>query len=216
LAEAAVAANAAVSRNFPFAASVAVKAGLGTSRAGRCRKFASFARLVRIIMKARALIIACVLAVSLDPQVVRAQSPAPGASTAPMPAGSAPAATASAAPAPAASGDAAAIDPAIVTRAKDWLHRIQTAKLDRSQLTDQMNATLTDTVASGAAAQFGALGDPTAFTFVDKKSIQTGSAASATIYRFRVTFPSTTLYWLFVVDDAGKIGGLRFAPVPAP
>lgn len=93
--------------------------------------------------------------------------------------------------------------------AKDWLHRLQTASIDRTQLDATMNAALTDDVASQFAARYGPLGDPTDFTFVDTKT-----AEDYTAYTYRVTFKSTTLSWVFAQDNKGKIGGLRLSPIP--
>lgn len=93
--------------------------------------------------------------------------------------------------------------------AKNWLHRLQTASIDRTQLDAAMNAALTDDVASQFAARYGPLGDPTAFTFVETKA-----AEDYTAYSYRVTFKSATLSWVFAQDTAGKIGGLRLSPIP--
>lgn len=130
----------------------------------------------------------------LLPSAAYAQSPAP-ASPAPSPAASA---------APAALPTA---DPAITARAKDWFKRIQTANFDRSQLAANANAALTDTVAKGVAAQLGPLGEPTSFEYVDTRKIGDNTA-----YTYRVAFASTAIYYVFVLDPAGKISGLRLVP----
>ena len=94
-------------------------------------------------------------------------------------------------------------------RAKDWLHRLQTANIDRAQLDPDMNAALTDDLASQFAARYGPLGDPTEFTFVDTKA-----ASDYTAYTYKVTLKKTTLSWVFAQNAAGKIGGLRLSPIP--
>ncbi len=99
------------------------------------------------------------------------------------------------------------VDPAITARAKEWLHRTQTGTIDRAQLDGPMNAALTDAAEKQVAAQFGPLGDPADFTYVDKKSI-----ADSTAYIYRVTFKTTSLYWLFSINGAGKVSGLRYIP----
>jgi hypothetical protein len=143
---------------------------------------------------------ALIIALAGGPQAALAQASPPAPEASPPSA---------AMPEPMASGggDATTVDPAIVSRAKDWLRRLQTATLDRSQLDDQMNAALTEAAAKQSAAQIGPLGPPTAFVFLAKKGFPGNTA-----YKFRVTFKTSTLFWLFVTDDAGKISGLRFMP----
>jgi hypothetical protein len=110
---------------------------------------------------------------------------------------------------PTTSAALAAPSAATTAMAKDWLHRLQTASIDRAQLDAAMNAALTDQVATQFAARYGPLGDPTDFTFVETKA-----AEDYTAYTYRVTFKSTTLSWVFAQDTAGKIGGLRLTPLP--
>ncbi len=98
-------------------------------------------------------------------------------------------------------------DAAITTRAKDWLHRVQSGDIDRTQLNGQMNAVLTDAAIKGAATQFGPLGSPGNFTLVDMRTV-----AGSNAYLYRATFATTSLFWLFSVDQSGKIDGLRFLP----
>jgi hypothetical protein len=142
------------------------------------------------------------VALLLSPTVVLAQaSPAPAAES-PGPAISAePTAPASAA------ADFTTVDPTIAARAKDWFHRAQTATIDRTQLDDKMNAVLTDAAAKQFAAQIAPLGDATAFVFIAGRKF-----AGNTAYKFRVTFKTASFLWLFVLNDAGKISGLRLAP----
>lgn len=94
-----------------------------------------------------------------------------------------------------------------MARAKEWLHRIQTGTIDRTQLDDQMNTLLTDSLVTQVAAQIGPLGEPSTLTFVDQRRIGT-----ATAYRFLATFKAAKLYELLALNDAGKISGLRFLP----
>lgn len=99
------------------------------------------------------------------------------------------------------------VDPKVTAIAKDWLHRIQTANVDRSQLTDQMSAALTPSLVQQVAAQLAPLGDPTAVSFI---GFQT--AGGITVYHFLLTFKSATLNEFLGIDAAGKIAGLRFTP----
>jgi hypothetical protein len=126
---------------------------------------------------------------------VPAAAPAPAASAAP-------AAAASAVP-PATPVAATPADAGVATRAKDWLHAIQTGKIDRSQLDAQANVALTDTMLSQASAQLAPLGDPTAFTLT-QKLVQ----GTSTIYLYKVVFPSITLNEIFVLDPDGKIADI--------
>ncbi|HYL27509.1 MAG TPA: hypothetical protein VEW74_06710 [Candidatus Nitrosotalea sp.] len=101
----------------------------------------------------------------------------------------------------------AVTDPAVMARAKDWLHQIQTGKVDRSQLTDKMNAELTDATLTSVSAQIGQLGDPTSFTLTKKLA-----QGSLTIYVYTATFASVTLSEIFVLDQNDKIAGLLLKP----
>jgi len=133
-------------------------------------------------------------------------SPAPTASA--TPADAAPGSSAAASPAPDASSAATQVDPAVLVRAKDWLHRIQAAKVDRAQLDTQMNALFTDSVITQIATQLGPLGEPSGFTFIAKRRVGTNTG-----YRFLVTFKAVKLYEILAIDDTGKISGLQFLPV---
>lgn len=97
-------------------------------------------------------------------------------------------------------------DPAITARAKEWLHRLETADIDRSQLTSQMSDFLTPDRAKQLATRIGVLGDPTSFVFVSKQT--TGDFV---LYTYRATFKTTVLNEVFALDNSGKIGGLRLA-----
>ncbi len=99
------------------------------------------------------------------------------------------------------------VDPKVTAIAKDWLHRVQTANVDRSQLTDQMNAALTPALVQQVAAQLAPLGDPTAVSFVGSQTVQ-----GVTIYHFVLTFKAGTVNEFLGIDAAGKIAGLRFTP----
>ncbi len=147
-----------------------------------------------------------VAACAVEPSVVVAQSspppaPVPSAAKSPLPNPQSP-------DAPIAVGSAdARVDPAVTARAADWLHRVQTANIDRSQLDARMNALLTDELTKQVAAQYGPLGEPQQFKFVEKKSV-----AGSIAYVYHAKFTSGSLYWIFSIDDAGKVNGLRFLP----
>jgi hypothetical protein len=96
-------------------------------------------------------------------------------------------------------------DAATTARAKDWLHQVQTGKIDRTQLTDKLNAAITDSTLASVSAQLAALGTPTSFTLSSKTTKDV-----YTIYVFTVQWPSITLSETFAVDQTGKIAGLSF------
>jgi hypothetical protein len=122
------------------------------------------------------------------------------------------AATGTPSPAPSATASAAApaqspyADPA--TRAREWLHRMQTGDIDRSQLTDEMNTDLTPGVIKQISDQFGPLGDPQSFTLLGEESV----AGDETAYVYRVVFKTKTVNEVFVLDKAGKVAGIQFPP----
>jgi|HubBroStandDraft_4_1064222.scaffolds.fasta_scaffold841883_1 hypothetical protein len=97
---------------------------------------------------------------------------------------------------------------ALTARAKDWLHRLETADIDRSQLTDEMNTKLTPDLAKQVSGQVSSLGDPTDFAFVDVRTLQGNE-----VYRYRVTFKSGALFWIFATDANGKVSGMQFVPI---
>jgi hypothetical protein len=109
-----------------------------------------------------------------------------------------------AAPAPTPTPDAA-----VMARAKDWFHRIETGNIDRSQLSAQVNAALSDAMIKQVASQVSPLGEPTSFT-----QIQTGTRGGSAYCVYEVTF-STGEKWhyVFAYDPATtKITGLRVLP----
>lgn len=112
------------------------------------------------------------------------------------------------APSPSLSASPGSVDAAILLRAKEWLHRLQTGDIDRSQLDAKVNAALTADVVKQTSAQFSPLGDPVTFTFLGKQPVGTGMTA----YVYRVVFKSATLNEVFVLDKDGKISGIQFPP----
>jgi hypothetical protein len=99
-------------------------------------------------------------------------------------------------PIPAASAAVLPAAPAIMLRAREWFHRMQTGDIDRTQLTTAVSTEYTDALVKTVATMTGALGDPNGFTYIDK-----------------LDFASSSLYFLFTLDGADKISGLRLSPV---
>jgi len=115
---------------------------------------------------------------------------------------------ASPSPAPSASASAQPLDPAVLKRAKDWFHRVQTGTIDRTQLSDDLSARLGPDNVAALAKQTGDLGDPT--TFAVAREIQTDVE---TTYIFRLTFASgQALSWALTIDTTGKITKLTLRP----
>jgi hypothetical protein len=112
---------------------------------------------------------------------------------------------------PAAAANAPTDDAAVAARAKDWLHQIETGKIDRSQLDDRMNAALTDDKLAQVSAQLAPLGDPASFMLVKKSTVGT-----YTVYVYKAQFAAVTLYESFSLDPGGKIGGLYLSPQAPP
>jgi len=93
-------------------------------------------------------------------------------------------------------------------RATEWLHRLQTGTIDRTQLTPAMNKGLTAAVVEQLENQLGPLGDPVAMKLSETKPPFAGN----TSYIFKVDFKNdATVYFIFVLDATGKVSGLRFS-----
>jgi hypothetical protein len=99
------------------------------------------------------------------------------------------------------------VTPEITRRAKEWFHRVQTAKLDRSQLSPQANAAFGDDLVKRIAENLKPLGNPTSFTYVDKRVV-----LDVTAYVYKLTFPSGTFYYYFALNGDGQVDGLRLTP----
>lgn len=111
-------------------------------------------------------------------------------------------------PSPVASPANADAGTEVAARAKEWLHRLQTGDIDRSQLDAAMNSAMTPAVIKQIAADYGPLGDPQSFTFIGSQPVGDKGVVA---YVYRVALKSATLNEIFAVDKDGKIGGIRFA-----
>jgi hypothetical protein len=99
-------------------------------------------------------------------------------------------------------------NPDITARAKDWLHRVQTGNIDRSQLDATMNNALTPDLVKQASGQLSPLGDPVTFTFVSTQPVRD----DITAYVYHATFKSGALNEVFALHKDGKIAGIQFTP----
>lgn len=108
-----------------------------------------------------------------------------------------------ASPAPAASANAD-----MLGRAKAWFASLQTGKVDRTQMTDEMNKDLSDDQLKTLAAKIGPLGDPTAF-----EQVQVGSQAGSSVYTYRLAFSNGDhLNFQVAIDGSDKISGFYVLP----
>src|SRR5580704_1327996 len=78
-------------------------------------------------------------------------------------------------PSPQVTGVDRNVDPTIIVKAKEWFHRFQTGKIDRSQLSDAMIAQ--------EAATLRRFGDPSSFEFIRKYAVG-GAMGYAFLLRF--------------------------------
>ncbi|HET9341486.1 MAG TPA: serine hydrolase [Candidatus Eremiobacteraceae bacterium] len=94
-------------------------------------------------------------------------------------------------------------DLAAVNRAREWIGRISRGDIDRTQLTDQMSAVMTDDIVRSAGAQLRALG-------VLKSIKETGvdEDASGRSYGFDATFAKRGIHLIMGIDASGKISAL--------
>ena len=94
-------------------------------------------------------------------------------------------------------------DRAAVDRTREWVGRLTRGDIDRTQLTDQMSAVLTDEVAHSAGAQLRALG-----ALKNIKETAVDEDASGRSCGFDVTFAKRTIHWIMGIDATGKISAL--------
>ena len=95
---------------------------------------------------------------------------------------------------------------ATIARAKGWLHRLQTAEIDRAQLTPKMQAALAPAAAKAFAEKIGPFGTIETFLPTEEHHVEGNTA-----YVFDVGFQNgTSAYFVFETNDiSGKISGLN-------
>ena len=98
-------------------------------------------------------------------------------------------------------------DLAVTARVREWIGRMQTGQIDRSQLTDDMNKTFTAAVTGDTMEQFAAFGALERLVFKENRSVQ-----EATTYTYLAEFASTTLTIKMAIDANTKIKSLSFDP----
>ncbi len=98
-------------------------------------------------------------------------------------------------------------DATITARAKQWLHRLQSGDIDRSQLTKRMSDALTPTSVISLKQQLGGLGEPSSFIYKGKQL-----TSGETTYLYRLSFSALTATLSLTIDPLGKISGMYLRP----
>jgi hypothetical protein len=94
------------------------------------------------------------------------------------------------------------LDNAVVTRAKDWLNRLASKRLDRSELTPTFSAYLTDDLVS--RENFASLGRLEVIVPISSTTESNGD----TLYEFLVRYPRAQYHYDFEVAPDGKVDGI--------
>ena len=101
-------------------------------------------------------------------------------------------------------------DPAVAARAKTFYHALAAGSIDRSQLSAQANAKLTDAKLKQVAATLAPLGEPVTFEYV--KSLPQGDA---TLHAYLLSFGGAQrLEFVIGFDAQGKVSALALRPYP--
>ncbi len=96
----------------------------------------------------------------------------------------------------------AALDNAVVTKAKEWLDRLATGKIDRSELTPSFSAYLTDALV--AHENFASLGPLQTIVPISSRKEANGD----TLYEFLIRYPHARYRYDFQVAPNGKVDGI--------
>jgi hypothetical protein len=100
-------------------------------------------------------------------------------------------------------------DPAMLAQAKNVFAELQSGKLDRTTLTTEMSAALTDDKLATVKSSIGTLGAPVSF---EQEHAGTQSGVRYGVYL--VTFSNgAKLDFLIGLDGQGKIAGMRLTPM---
>jgi len=117
----------------------------------------------------------------------------------------APAAPAPAMPLPGLAASAAEQNPAIESKAVEWLERVQSGDVDHSQLNKTIDAKLTPQMLATLKKQLAPLGKPYGAAYGGSKIV-----GQTTVYRYVVAFKDGSIEEYISFDQAGKISGLVF------
>ncbi len=98
-------------------------------------------------------------------------------------------------------------DPAIRIRAREWLDRLRTGKIDAGQLTPQMGAALTPAVLKNGASFLNAAGAVTSFKLAGFKR-----EGGYRVFVYTATTATMHMTFTFTLDQQDKIAGLSITP----
>ena len=87
---------------------------------------------------------------------------------------------------------------------------MQTGKIDRTQLTKDMNDALTPEKVAAIAQQLKPLGAPSSFAQKDSSVV-----GAYTVYHYNVAVSGGVLVMTFALDKSGQIAGLNLRPASA-
>jgi D-alanyl-D-alanine carboxypeptidase len=96
----------------------------------------------------------------------------------------------------------AQLDNAVVTRAKEWLGRLASREVDRSELTPAFSSYLTDALV--AHENFASLGQLQTIVPLSSRALSGGDI----LYEFLVGYPHASYHYKFQVAPDGKIDGI--------
>jgi CubicO group peptidase (beta-lactamase class C family) len=112
---------------------------------------------------------------------------------------------------PAKAVPAAKEDPAVTARLRDWLSRIATGEIDRSQLSASFSSFYTPASAAQDRVAFGALGPPKTIAF-RRQTIRNG----VTVHFYEVTFAAARMGVDIELDQEGKIDSFGYGRLGQP
>lgn len=98
------------------------------------------------------------------------------------------------------------VDNTIIARAREWLERLATLRIDRTQLTPTFSSYLTDSYVHDA--RFASLGTVESIVPISSTNLRNGD----TSYEFLAHFSQGTLHYRFTLAPDGKIDYLDLTP----
>jgi D-alanyl-D-alanine carboxypeptidase len=99
----------------------------------------------------------------------------------------------------------ARLDNAVITRAKEWLTRLASHRVDRSELTPAFSAYLTDELI--ARENFASLGTLQSIVPISSTAESNGD----TLYEFLVRYPNAQYHYKFEIAPDGKVDGITLS-----
>lgn len=105
-------------------------------------------------------------------------------------------------------------DPGVTARLRDWLHRLATGDIDRSQLADPASSFFTPQRVAQAKKAFGPLGSPQTIDFTGKKTLKIVEKGQPAVLKrvstYAVTFARARAKIFLGSTNAGKIDVLMY------